>query len=141
MFKRILVATDGSSYSEKAVEYALDMADSVGAELLVLHVATIDPGIGMIWEEVKDQVIERQGTYLKGIVEKAGKRGVNARSILLSGIPSEKIIQTAECEGADLIILGSHGHTGLGKILVGSVAERVIGGTDIPVTVITRKKA
>lgn len=140
MFKNILVATDNSSYSEAAVEYAMNLAESTKSELVILHVAAIDPGIGMIWEDVKDQVLERQGENLNKLEAEAEKRGIKVRTMLLTGIPSEKIIQTAVCEGADVIIMGSHGHTALGKVIVGSVTERVIGGTDIPVTVISKKK-
>jgi nucleotide-binding universal stress UspA family protein len=140
MFKKILVTTDGSSYSEEAVEYAMNFAKFSGAELLVLHVAAIDPSIGMIWDDVKEIVLKRQGEMLDEIAKEAKARGVKARTVLESGIPSEKIIHVSEHEGVDTIIMGSHGHSGLGKIFVGSVTERVIGGTDIPVIVISRKK-
>ncbi len=140
MFKKILVTTDSSSYSEGAVEYAINLAKFSGSELVVLHVAAIDPSIGMVWDTVKEIVLTRQGANLDEITKEAKERGVNARAVLESGIPSEKIIQVSEREGADAIIMGSHGHSGLGKIIVGSVTERVIGGTDIPVIVISRKK-
>jgi nucleotide-binding universal stress UspA family protein len=140
MYEKILVATDGSSYSEEAVEYAINLAKASGAELIALHVATIDPSIGMIWEDVKDIVMTRQGTMLEDIKKEAEKRGVDIRTIIEQGIPSEKIIETAEKEGADVIIMGSHGHSGLEKILVGSVTERVIGGTSLPVMVVSEKR-
>jgi nucleotide-binding universal stress UspA family protein len=140
MYERILVATDGSSYSDNAVDYAISLAKSSGAELIALHVATIDPSIGMIWEDVKDIVLGRQGEMLEGVKKKAEEKGVEARVMLETGIPSEKIIEVAEREDADIIIMGSHGHTKIGKIVIGSVTERVAGSANCPVTVIRTKK-
>jgi nucleotide-binding universal stress UspA family protein len=140
VYERILVATDGSSYSEAAVDYAIDLARKCDAKLMVIHVATIDPSIGMIWENVKDIVMSRQGKMLEKVKEEAEKSGVNqVETILTTGIPSEKIVEAGRESDANIIILGSHGHTKIGKVVIGSVSERVAGTSKCPVLIINKK--
>lgn len=136
IYEHILVATDSSEYSEAAVDYAINLAKRCDAKLTVLHVATIDPSIGMIWETVKDIVMTRMGDMLEDVKKKAEKEGVRVNTILEKGIPSEVIIKVSKREDVDVIVMGSHGHTKIGKIVIGSVTERVIEGSWCPVLVI-----
>lgn len=140
-YDTILVATDGSSYSDAAVEYAINLAKNCNSKLIVLHVATIDPSIGMIWENVKEIVMSRQKKMLERVKKNAEKKGVeNVETLIVRGIPSEKILEVAESHNADLIVMGSHGHTKIGRIVIGSVTERVAGKAPCPVLVIGDKK-
>lgn len=139
IYEHILVATDGSHHSDAAVNYAINLAKTCNGRLTILHVATIDPSIGMIWEDVKDIVMTRMGEMLGKVKKKAEKKGVRVNTLLEKGIPSEMILKVAKRENVDVIVMGSHGHTKVGKIITGSVTERVIEGSWCPVLVIGKK--
>ncbi|GAC1410949.1 MAG: universal stress protein [Actinomycetota bacterium] len=108
MYKKILIATDGSATASKAATVGADLAKSVGAELLVLHVG--DPGAG---EGVLKDATARFGTGLT----------VHTKSV--NGDPADMICDTAETEGVDLIVVGNKGMTGAKRFLLGSVPNQV----------------
>ena len=123
--RKILIATDGSEYSEKALGNAIDIAAAYGSEVVIVSVAAGAP-------EVKDAE-----ALVKSAREAAEKRGIERVSAVTpAGAAYEKIIEVAERENADLIVLGSHGRTGLRRLLMGSVAERVIGHASCAVLVV-----
>ena len=108
MYKKILIATDGSATASKAVGVAASMAKAVGADLLLVHVG--DPEQG---KAVLDEAEQRFGN---GVV-------VHKRTV--SGDPADMICETAEKEGADLIVVGNKGMTGAKRFLLGSVPNQV----------------
>jgi len=127
MFTKILVAIDGSPASEKALAAAVDLAANYRAELTALGVVEVPEVVGMI-----DEVDEiRQGTeaYLRQIneaaVNYAHSRGVVLRSVLVRGHAAEAIVKYAESEGANLIVMGQHGHSRIARFLLGSTSDRV----------------
>jgi nucleotide-binding universal stress UspA family protein len=137
--KRILVATDFSSASDRAVETAIDMAGNNGTELLFAHayvppVASqadaVAPGVYEEWDRNLRNAV---GEKLEPLVEKAKKRGIKARSLILSGTPYEAIADAAEKNQADLVVMGTHGRKGVARFFVGSVASRVISIAPCPV--------
>ena len=132
--KRILVPVDFSPDSLYALTYARDFAQRFGAELLILHVvdqtylastpelSLANPGFGKLLEEqwrVANAQTERLGADLK-------KRRQRFRTLVKRGTPSQVIVDTAKHNRADLIVMATHGHTGLAHMLIGSVAERVV---------------
>ena len=128
LFRRILVATDFSPASTPALEQSLKMARREGALLLIAH-AYQEPGLvelshapARVYEEwdqsLRDQVEEK----LERLVERATKAGVSTRALILSGAPDEAITEAAVENGADLLILGTHGRKGVSKFFLGSVA-------------------
>ncbi len=131
--KRILLATDGSRYSEKAAVKAIGMAKRTGAHLVVVSVVpseSISP-LDIVHSEMhRDLIAEKEQKaaqcYIDGVREKADKDGVRIEGLILEGRPYEAITSVASEKKADLIVIGSHGKTGLEKLLMGSVAERVI---------------
>jgi nucleotide-binding universal stress UspA family protein len=123
-YKKILAATDGSKYSEAAAVEAISIAKRCGGELIALSVAARDANLGA----AKDSA-ER----VKQIAE---KEGIKVEGLALSGIPYEVIVDTAGRKGADLIVVGSHGRTGVKRLLMGSVTERVIGHSKSAVLVV-----
>ncbi len=141
-FKNILVATDGSKYSVAAASHAIGLAKRNGADLTVVSVVpselltptdiefTISQREHIVEQEM--QVAEKNA---KAVKEAAQKEGVAVKAFVLSGKPSEAIVQTAQEKNAGLIVLGSHGRTGVEKFLMGSVAERVIVLAACPVLV------
>jgi universal stress protein A len=132
--KRILVPIDFSPDSLNALAYAHDFAKIVGAELVLLHV--VEPfylfapsEMYAITPDVSDVIDEHwrfAETELRRLVADLKKHGQRSRIVVKRGTPSQVIVDTAKRTSANLIIMGTHGHTGLAHMLIGSVAERVV---------------
>ena len=138
--KHILYATDFSPHSNQAYFHAIALAEGHGAALTILHVYTPKP-IGMPGME---PATEEEGlgiSYWRAQLEQI--RPVNddirVRHVLLEGDPAKEIIHYAMEEGIDLIVMGTHGRTGLERLLMGSVAENVVRGA--PCSVLVAKMA
>ncbi len=114
--KNILVATDGSKYSEAAARGAINLAKCVGAELTVISVAPHE--LGEEFSAAEEDV--------KKIKEDAAKEGLIVLGLTVAGKPYERIVAVSRERNVDLIVVGSHGRTGLERLIMGSVAERVI---------------
>ena len=137
VFRRILVPVDFSEPSKEALQYAERFARHFGAELIVLHVVepTIYPadfgfgqvGIPNIEDELRRHSEEELARLSDGII------GVRSRCFVRTGKPFWEIVQTAEEEKVDMIIIASHGHTGVEHILFGSTAEKVVRKAACPV--------
>ncbi|MBM3365423.1 MAG: universal stress protein [Betaproteobacteria bacterium] len=143
MFKKILVATDGSALSDKAVQAAARFAAAHGATIVGLSVAEIYPFMLMpeagamvdlsTYEELQDKSAQQAIDRLKAIVAAAN---VNCETLSTRGVhPYEEIINTARDKGCDLIWMGSHGRKGLDRLLLGSRAQRVLSHSTLPVMV------
>jgi nucleotide-binding universal stress UspA family protein len=139
MFQRILVATDFSPASTPALEQSVKMARRDGATLLIAH-AYQEPGLvelshapARVYEEWDHELREAVEKKLQPLVERARKEGVEARALLLTGFADEAIIKAAEQQGADLIVMGTHGRRGAARLFLGSVASRVISTAPCPV--------
>jgi|Deesub1362B_J571_1020462.scaffolds.fasta_scaffold00123_67 hypothetical protein len=113
-FKRLLIATDGSEYSEKAISAAVALAKKHGSNIVAISVAH------------KEEEIPEAENNVKKVKEICHKEGIKIEAITVTGTPYEAIVTTAQIKKADLIVIGTHGRTGLTKLLMGSVAERVI---------------
>jgi nucleotide-binding universal stress UspA family protein len=125
--KRILVATDGSRYGDAAAVAAGRMAQLCGLPLSVVSVTL--PGHSEQRRDEAQLAIERVATAM-------AKEGVEVTGTVVGGQPDEVIVRTARDLGADLIVVGSHGRTGLDKVLMGSVSEKVLNQTVCPVLVV-----
>jgi universal stress protein A len=137
MFKRIACGTDFSDTAETAWELACELARIHHAELILVHVFIEMPvyaeasaiTITQVWEEqrawVEQQLVER--------AEAATKRGLTARYLLRTGTAPDQIVQAATDEAADLIVIGTHGRSGIERLFIGSVAERVVRHAPCPV--------
>ncbi len=141
MFKNILVATDGSEYSLMAVKYAIKLAKENNAKLTAIYVANIRGEFGLLRAVTKgmDKIIEEEAMkILTNVKNMAKEEGVNVELVFRKGVPSNEILKVADEIKADLIVLGSRGLSGIEKILVGSVTERVIANAKCPVLVINK---
>ena len=125
--KNILIATDGSGFSEAAAREAIGIAKKCESALIVVSVA---------WNDSEISAVENN---VRKIVDLAKAEGVEAEGRTLIGKPYEAIVDTAKQRHTDLIIVGSHGRTGLKRLLMGSVTERVIGHTEAAVLVVRAK--
>ncbi len=128
--KRILVAMDRSKYSEKAFDQAMSMAKICKSTLFVISVIDLYPEVNeivLVLEE-KEKVLKGTREFLEEIKDRATKENIPCETIMhIGGQPHEFIVQEAKEKNIDLIVMGTHGRTGLSKLLIGSVAERVVG--------------
>jgi universal stress protein A len=139
-FRRIVHASDFSRASGKAFTTAVAIAGASRAPLAVVHVMTpMVPvaGEGYVLPETYEQ-IERSARkaaekQLDRLVAKARKAGVRAQGILRTGVPHDQIVRVARSRRADLLVIGTHGRTGLARLFLGSVASRVLATATCPV--------
>jgi nucleotide-binding universal stress UspA family protein len=143
VFKRIVVGVDGSNPSKDAARYAIDLAKKVGARVHIVTVidystfyTTTSAGVAA-WAGVLNSIRDSARSILNATVHEAQKAGVtNSSALLESHDAATGIVKEAEKIEADLLIVGSHGRTGLRRVLIGSVAERVMRLAHCPVLVI-----
>ncbi len=149
-FKRILVAVDGSEYSERASEISTDMAQKYSAELLVLQVIprpayaympmfpTVSPPSQASFDEYYDYSKKAARTYVDRILARARTLGVNVRAEIREAVMSavQGITEYAQNEKVDLIVVGTRGLGGFRKLLIGSVSSGVVAHAHCPVLVV-----
>jgi nucleotide-binding universal stress UspA family protein len=135
-WKNILLATDGSKYSEAAADHAIDFAKSYGSKLSVISVVNVTEEFYALAPDAVDKMILKSRTMLDGIREKAESAGMAVETFVKEGEPHSKIVELANEKKADVIFMGSHGRTGITRILMGAVTERVIGKSSCPVLVV-----
>lgn len=139
--KRIVVAVDDSSCANRALEFAISLAKAEGSTLSFCSVA--DPSaVGGSLEPVVmvERTLEAIDQEAAGAVSEASAKaksaGVAVDGIVLKGDPAREILAFAERTGADAIVMGTHGRTGLPRLLMGSVAEGVLRSATIPVVTV-----
>lgn len=132
-FKSIVVATDGSKYSLAAVSEAIGVAKRNKSRLTAVAVVPAELAMptdidfaAISREKLADQEMQAAEKNAKAVKEAAQKAGVDAQAFVMSGKPADAIMEIARDKSADLVVVGSHGRAGLDKLLMGSVAERVI---------------
>ncbi len=141
--KKILVATDGSEFTKEAVKKGISLAKMLGAEIIGLYVVDISSIVPMSLDEsafpMVDFLRNEGDNVLKELKEQVESAGVRAKLLKKEGIPADEIIETAKKEDVDLIVIGTLGRSALEKLLLGSVAEKVIRHAPCPVLVVRRK--
>jgi nucleotide-binding universal stress UspA family protein len=142
-FTNIVVATDGSKHSVAAASEAIGLAKRNGSALTVLSVVPsdidtpVDIGFTVNQQElIAEKEMQEAEKNARSVKEAAQNEGVAVKAFIMSGKPADAIIEIAKERRADLIVLGSHGRTGLERLLMGSVAERVIVLATCPVLVV-----
>lgn len=147
MYERILIPTDGSEVAETAVDQAVDIAEKYGAEIHALYVADTDAIAYSLGAEQVDRI--RQGNF-EGmtelrteaeeatgyVVDQAAGHGLEVTEHHAGGQPHRMIADYAEDHDIDLIVMGSHGRSGVRRALLGSVTERVLRSTHVAVLVV-----
>jgi nucleotide-binding universal stress UspA family protein len=133
--EKVLLATDGSPASEPASEQAIDLAIQVEARLLVVSVVG---GSARPSEAPMDGADSRDALTSKaqGLVARARAAGVNASFLVWEGEPGDAIVAAADAETADIIVVGSHGRSGVSRFLIGSVSDFVVRHAHCPVMVV-----
>ena len=142
-YQNILVPVDGSETSYAAVAQAAELAKAFGGKITVVQVLALDPYIAAeyISATQTNDLIERARTSVLKTLEEAAAKfsdlGIPVEAKLLEGqVVHREIIREAETSKADLIVIGSHGRTGLKRLFLGSVAQSVLGEAHIPVLVV-----
>ncbi len=136
-FRHILFATDLDVSSAGALRIALDMACSMSAELSVVYVCELGGYAAAAMCEaggdLASPLVDEAQRALDRLVKRADRDGVHPRALVKLGAPWQEIVSAAEEEGADLIVMGTHGRRGLAHALLGSVAEKVVQTSPVPV--------
>ncbi|WP_292463086.1 universal stress protein [Methanolobus sp.] len=140
LYKKIFIATDGSDQNKKAIQHALEFAKMCGAKLYAGYVVDtaafasipMDAGWEMMYELLEKEAIE----VTTSVGEIAQKENIPFESVILEGHPGSEIVDFADKQGMDLIIMGTLGKRGLDHFLLGSVAENVIRNSRVPVLVV-----
>ncbi len=130
MFEKIMIPTDGSEYAARAEDIAIELAGRLGAVVVAVHV--IDEKLIYPFE-----VLEEEGKEILGAVQRKGREaGVRVDEVLVFGSPAHDMKKIADKTGADLVVIASHGRSGLEKILMGSVAETTLKTVTVPVLLV-----
>jgi nucleotide-binding universal stress UspA family protein len=141
MYKKILVPLDGSPLAEAALPHAEALAKSEGAEIVLLRVA-VTPSRYLFAHNPAEgnnviKMIEKEAAdYMKAEVSKLQNEGVKVTGITRDGAAPDEILEVAEETHADVIAMSTHGYTGVQRWLMGSVADRVVHYSHIPVMLI-----
>lgn len=146
-FSTILVAIDFSDSSDNAFQYALSIAKKYAAKLLILHVINepVDlrgfyvPHIS--FEKLEEEIEEGANKMMDSFCHQHMGDFTNYESFIVSGMPYEQIIGQGVEKNADLIVLGTHGRTGLDHVLFGSTAAKVVRKSSLPVLTIRLEEA
>ena len=150
MYDHILIPTDGSDTANVAVDHAVDLAAKYGAQLHALYVVDIDAvNFGLGTEQV-DRI--RQGNFgemtelqekadaaMDAVTSAAAERDVDVHEEVRVGAPHEVIAGYADNNDIDVVVMGSHGRAGVRRALLGSVTERVLRSTHVPVLVVDER--
>lgn len=135
--KKILCPIDHSDCSKEALRYAVSFAMKDEAKLYLLHVIDIrsfDESIDAMSKQIPDdETLNQLKTKLLDCIPEEIRSGMDVEAIVVQGIPFAEIISTARKENIDMIVIGSHGRTGIAHIMLGSVSEKVIRKAPCPV--------
>lgn len=136
--KTLLLPVDGSSFSDRAVEYGLGLAELVGASIVLINChKTVPKVLGKPnFDEVAAQLERESEEVLQPYVAKVEAKGVPCKGLAVGGATAEAIFDAAKSEKADMIIMGSKGKSDLEGLLIGSVTHRVLHLAPCPVLVI-----
>lgn len=140
-YKKILVCLDGSDLAETALPHAQALASDEGAEIVLLRISVnpaaefsfSDPGIANnIVQEMETETLN----YLQSVRGRLQKAGFRTSFLIRQGPVAETILKVASQSGADVIVLSTHGRSGVKRWLLGSVADRVVTHSEVPVMVV-----
>ncbi|OGW26257.1 MAG: hypothetical protein A2X59_06880 [Nitrospirae bacterium GWC2_42_7] len=136
-FKKLLISTDGSKSAIEAVNEALSLAKTCSSKLYVLSVIEVNPEYAALASTLVEKAGIKTRKHLETIKKQALKSGIDCETIVHQGEePYKFIVDEARKKKVDMIIIGSHGRTGIKRLMLGSVASRVIGHAPCKVLVV-----
>ena len=148
MFEKILVCLDGSKLAEQILPYAVEQAKRFNSKIVLLQaylvpsteLAAATQGAPAAAPQVlqqEEQRLQKEATdYLEEVADPLRENGLDVACVVLNGIAGDVIVGYAQNEPVDLIALATHGHSGLGRIVFGSVADHVLRESGLPILVI-----
>jgi nucleotide-binding universal stress UspA family protein len=143
MFKKVLVPLDGSGLAECALSHVKDMAkDGSLGEVILLNIAIIDLPYeyfaeGFDFSKIWDTQLEKSKKYLADVQTRLEQEGIKCRTeVIQSGWPARIITEFAQYNGVDLIVIATHGHSGMKRLMFGSVALSILHDSHVPVLLI-----
>ncbi|MCX5888522.1 MAG: universal stress protein [Deltaproteobacteria bacterium] len=139
-WEKILMATDGSAHSRQAADRALELARLYGSELLVVSVLDFPAGIRGVAPVARLELLKICENQVAEVVTRAEALKLQVEGFIMEGVAYTAIAELAQEQQANLIVMGSHGQTGLLRLLMGRVTERVIGHAPCPVLVVKGKE-
>jgi nucleotide-binding universal stress UspA family protein len=135
--ERILVAVDGSDFSMAAVDQAISLGGICNSQIFLVSVVDLYPEQMAVAPTLVEQMSEEVRQHLDQAKKKVDQAKIACETIVrMGGAPHEFIVQEANDKEIDLILMGTHGHTGLKRVLMGSVAQNVIANAPCPVMVV-----
>jgi nucleotide-binding universal stress UspA family protein len=150
MYKRILICTDGSRIAQRAAREGIELAARLGSSVVaLLATPPFEPPPGYESSPLAEQIERHQreskkaaARCLDAIARDAESRGVRCRTLHVGRFPpAATIVETAEAERCDLIVMGSHGHGAIGQLFVGSVTTRVAATCSVPLLIVRNPRA
>lgn len=144
MYQHVLIPTDGSDEAEAAARHSIDLAESLGATVHALYViesrVTGLPSDAMAQADEMDEHRDRGFEFTGRVAEMAEEAGLECEQAVETGKPHEEIREYAEESDVDVIAMGTRGRSGLEEFLLGSVTEKVVRTSDVPVLTVRRPK-
>jgi nucleotide-binding universal stress UspA family protein len=130
MFKTIMIPTDGSKFASKAEDIAISIAQKFESKIIAVYI--IDEKLLYPFD-----VLEEEGkSILTKVIEKGKKKGIKIDQVMIVGDPAHDMPKIVNRLNADIVIIGTHGKTGLEKLLLGSVAENTLNSVKVPVLLV-----
>ena len=144
MYRHILIATDGSSVGDKAIEQGLEVAKRFGATATIIKVTEMWSALDMAGRDAMSKIETYESAAREAAREILGKAEAKAKAAggpctirhIPDRVPADGIVATADHDGCDLIVMGSHGRRGINKLLLGSQAQNVLAQTKKPVLIV-----
>ena len=145
MYKRILIPLDGSPLAEQALPHAIALAEHFDSELVLLRVLITLPSTVTTTEAALKRATEEAAIFTREYLDRVAaglqERGVTVQMVSIKGRPHYQIIQYAESNQVDLIVMSTRGQSGLSRWLMGSVSDRVVRGANVPVLMVRAQKS
>lgn len=136
MYDTVLIPTDGSDESQAAIDQGIALADQLGASVHGLSIVPKGPHSAMKRDELRAEPQEEARESIQLVETAAERASIDVTSDVREGVPQEAILEYAAEIGADMIVIGTVGRTGIDHVLLGSVAEEVVRNSPIPVVTV-----
>ncbi|MFB0562340.1 MAG: universal stress protein [Candidatus Lokiarchaeia archaeon] len=142
MYSRIMVGTDGSELSNKAVDHAIELCKSFGAELIAVSVvnmetvACVEEPTSDIYCQIQEKLEKNANKILDEVEKKAIRENIMFKKIVQAGDPASTMVELSRREGVDLLIVGTRGSLGVERVALGSHAQKIVRWATVPVLVV-----
>lgn len=136
--RRVLVPLDGSELAEQAIPYAIELAKRLNVHIELLRVVRyqMGAGFGLYVEDPSGMLEEAVKSYLSEIEKQVREKGVQTSANVLWGFPGARVVDAAQAEPGTIVVMSSHGRSGVGRWVLGSIADKIVRSADVPVLIV-----